>query len=163
MFQKIRRWWFFSIEKLQITRRERISVTVLIVLITLLQGVKIGLSRWPVTAPSSYDKILEEFQMRSHAVPTEMSKAEESEQEMTSNKPVQEQEATQKPKEALKVNINEANMADLMKLPGIGSTYARRIVEYRERMGGFRSVDELTKVKGIGPKTLEKLRPHITL
>ncbi len=61
------------------------------------------------------------------------------------------------------LNINYASREELMTLKGIGSVLAERIIQYRKMHGYFRSVDELTKVKGIGPKTLEKLRPYITI
>jgi competence protein ComEA len=60
------------------------------------------------------------------------------------------------------VNLNEANPDELERLPGIGPAKARAIVEYR-RSHPFKKMDELTKVKGIGKKTLAKLRPYITL
>ncbi len=50
-----------------------------------------------------------------------------------------------------------------MKLKGIGPVLAERIIQYRKMHGYFRSVDELIKIKGIGPKTLEKLRPYVTV
>jgi comEA protein len=61
------------------------------------------------------------------------------------------------------VDINTASRADLMRLPGIGASYADRILRYREEHGPFRSVNDLDKVRGIGKKTLEKLRPFIRI
>ncbi|MFN0158385.1 MAG: ComEA family DNA-binding protein [Bacteroidota bacterium] len=61
------------------------------------------------------------------------------------------------------ININTATKAQLMQLPGIGEQYAERIIIHREDFGLFASVDDLRKVKGIGKKRLEKMRPFITL
>ncbi len=61
------------------------------------------------------------------------------------------------------ININTADQATLELLPGIGETYARRIIDYRETNGGFKAVDELINIKGIGPKRFEKLRPVVTI
>jgi len=54
------------------------------------------------------------------------------------------------------VNINSANKEELKTLTGIGDAKADAIINYREENGGFKSVEELTKVNGIGEKTLEK-------
>jgi competence protein ComEA len=51
----------------------------------------------------------------------------------------------------------------LVKLPKIGPVTAERIIRFRDDYGPFKSIDDLLKVKGIGPKTLEKLKPQITL
>lgn len=61
------------------------------------------------------------------------------------------------------VNINRANSAQLQTLNGIGPTKAQEILKYRKSHGSFSSVDELVNVKGIGPKTLIKLKPHVTI
>lgn len=61
------------------------------------------------------------------------------------------------------VNINSASASELDSLPGIGPAYAGRIIEYREANGGFKSIEEIQNVKGIGPKTFEKLRDLITI
>lgn len=61
-----------------------------------------------------------------------------------------------------KININTASIKQLKKLPGIGPTLAKRIVEFRSKNSPFSSSKELIKVKGIGKRKLEKLLPHIT-
>ena len=61
------------------------------------------------------------------------------------------------------ININTAEKQNLVKLPKIGTITAERIIRFRDNYGPFKSFDDLLKVKGIGPKTLEKLKPQITL
>lgn len=61
------------------------------------------------------------------------------------------------------VNINKANSAQLQSLSGIGPTKAAEILKYRKSHGGFKSVDELVNVKGIGPKTVQKLKHQVTI
>lgn len=61
------------------------------------------------------------------------------------------------------LNINTASAQELQTLSGIGPQMAQRIIEYREEHGNFTSVDVLTKVKGLGEKTLEKLKPFISV
>ena len=61
------------------------------------------------------------------------------------------------------IPVNSASAFELERLPGIGPAMAKRIVEYRDYHGKFSSVEELHKIKGIGVKTLQKIRPYITL
>ena len=58
--------------------------------------------------------------------------------------------------DAGKINLNKATAAELSQLKGIGMKYAERIVEYRDKNGPFKNVEDLLNVQGIGPKTLEK-------
>jgi len=58
------------------------------------------------------------------------------------------------------ININTANAAELDRLPRVGPVIAERIIEFREENGPFASVDDLVRVRGIGAKTLEQIRPH---
>lgn len=62
-----------------------------------------------------------------------------------------------------KININQADRAALMDLPGIGEKKAQAIMNYRDQHGPFRKESDLLKVKGIGPKMLEKMKPYILL
>jgi competence ComEA-like helix-hairpin-helix protein len=59
------------------------------------------------------------------------------------------------------VNLNTASQAELERLPRIGPAMAQRILDLRAEVGAFGSVDELERVRGIGPKTLDRLRPHV--
>jgi comEA protein len=60
------------------------------------------------------------------------------------------------------VDVNTADVGELQQLPGVGPTLAERIVAHRRKEGPFHSFDDLKQVKGIGAKTLEHLRPHVT-
>lgn len=59
------------------------------------------------------------------------------------------------------LDLNAATGAELEALPGIGPAMSARIIEYRAQNGGFKSVDDLDDVRGIGPKKMEKLRPLV--
>lgn len=61
------------------------------------------------------------------------------------------------------VNLNTATATELMQLPRVGAVTAERIVAFRKQHGGFRRVEELMNVKGIGEKSFHRLRPHLTL
>ena len=64
---------------------------------------------------------------------------------------------------AKKLDLNAATEAQLLELPRVGPAMAQRILEYRKQVGTIRTLDELVNVKGIGEKTLEFLRPYITV
>jgi comEA protein len=81
----------------------------------------------------------------------------------TTSKKVKSTGSSQKKNSTDIVNINSATETELVALPGIGPSKAHAIVEYRQSQGGFKSIDDLQKVKGIGSATLEKLRTRVTL
>jgi competence protein ComEA len=62
-----------------------------------------------------------------------------------------------------KLNLNTATQAQLEALPGIGPTYAQAIIAERERRGGFKSVNELRSVRGIGDKRFAEIAPLVTV
>jgi len=66
------------------------------------------------------------------------------------------------PKSSL-VNLNTATATELQALPGIGPKKADAIVTFRSSNGPFKDVEDLVMVKGIGPKTMDKLRPLVTV
>ena len=61
------------------------------------------------------------------------------------------------------IDLNDASATELTKLPGIGPKRAEAIVTFREQHGGFRSVAQLLRIKGIGRAMLRKLRPLVTV
>jgi competence protein ComEA len=61
------------------------------------------------------------------------------------------------------VNLNTASASQLEAVPGIGPKMAQRIVEYRQKNGAFKKIEELMNVKGIGEKSFLKLKAHITV
>jgi competence protein ComEA len=71
--------------------------------------------------------------------------------------------ASGKPAPAGKVNVNTASVEQLTVLPGVGPKLAARIVEQRQKSGGFKSTQELMNVKGIGEKNYAKIQTYLTL
>lgn len=59
------------------------------------------------------------------------------------------------------VDINQADWAELALMPGVGETLAKRIVTDRSQNGPFSDIENLRRVRGIGPKTLDGMRPYL--
>ena len=62
-----------------------------------------------------------------------------------------------------KISLNQANLQQLQSLSGVGEKKAQAIIEYRQKHGAFKALDELMNVKGIGPKLFEKNRARLIL
>jgi competence protein ComEA len=81
--------------------------------------------------------------------------------------PAAAQEKAAKPKgpspAATPLNLNTATTAELQALPGVGAATAKLIVEHRQKNGGFKKIEELMNIKGIGEKTFLKLKPMVTV
>ena len=61
------------------------------------------------------------------------------------------------------VNLNTASAAELQTLPGVGAATAKLIIDQRQKSGGFKKVEELMNIKGIGEKSFLKIKPRVTV
>ena len=61
------------------------------------------------------------------------------------------------------VNLNTANQSELETIDGVGPVMAGKIMAWRQEHGQFASVDQLREISGIGAKTFEKIKPHVTV
>jgi comEA protein len=77
--------------------------------------------------------------------------------------PIQQKPGEVKAAPAQVVNINTAPAEQLERLPGVGPKTAARIVEYRQKNGGFKKIEELMNVRGIGEKAFLKMKPQLTV
>ncbi len=173
----MKRKLFFLIEKLEINRGERITISTLLVLLVF-TGSFFGFKQPKVFYdPEHYaeleqifherSRVIEEERERimaryrpalpetSQAAPTALSVISEPVQADTSR-------SASEPSQGL-ININNATAEQLQQLPGIGPAYAQRIVEWREENGNFTSKEQLLEVRGIGQRRLETIIPLITL
>lgn len=80
---------------------------------------------------------------------------------VTGATPVSTAAAAQEPVPERKVDLNTADAIELQRAPGIGPAMAQRILDWREEHGPFERLEDLLDIRGIGEKTLEKLRPWL--
>jgi competence protein ComEA len=71
--------------------------------------------------------------------------------------------AAAKPPSTAVVNINTASATEIATLPGVGARMAARIIEYRQKNGPFKKIEELMNVRGIGEKNFLKLKPQLAV
>lgn len=69
----------------------------------------------------------------------------------------------QSQKQMKRINLNTATQKQLVTLPGVGKKKAAAIIEYRTKNGKFKNLEDVMKVKGIGPKMLNKFKNQLTL
>jgi len=168
----MKRKLFFLLDRLQISRNERISISILILLTVVLMVV------FQVSEPKA--NYSEEYYAELESIFAERSQVIEAERHeiLQRYQPFEEDEAdvytvtatadttlTEKaaPADTVLININTADSETLQKLPGIGPAYAERIIEWRKENGKFESKEQLLEIRGIGPVRLENIRPLITI
>lgn len=164
---------FFVFEALKITPAERKSVSILLVLLVILAAANQYIKPQLAVDEQAYAALEAEFEQRSQALRLEETKLMERYNpskefnipEKTVSIDTTDSSSAEKEEDVIsaKININTANLKTLQKLTGIGPTYAKRIIDYRIEHGSFKSIDELLKIKGIGKKRLEKIKPFIKL
>ncbi|HEX6983292.1 MAG TPA: helix-hairpin-helix domain-containing protein [Balneolaceae bacterium] len=174
----MKRKLFFWLEKLKITPAERKAVSGLMVVLIVLASINLALSPAVAFEEDHYRKLEKQFVARTAALRAKEEKlmrryfpANVKKQSVASSvdtmtadttKETMVQEGSQIAENRL-ININTASQKALETLPGIGPAYAKRIITYRKKYGGFQSIGELIKIKGIGEKRLDKLKPFIKL
>lgn len=180
----MKRKLFFWLEKLKIAPGERKAVSGLLMLLVILGGLNFALSPSTPFEGDHYRELEEQFAERTAMLSAEEEKLMEQyypsaqkpfaivsidtiANDSTSNKeldkPKRKTEEIEPNAVEERVNVNTAAQKNLESLPGIGPTYAKRIIKYRAENGDFESVDELKKIKGIAQKRLDKLKPFIKL
>jgi comEA protein len=75
----------------------------------------------------------------------------------------QDQSDLNEEQQGAKININQATTDQLQLLPGVGPALSKRIVECRRANGRFERIEDLMQVRGIGPKTFERMRDYLTV
>lgn len=175
----MRRKLFFLMERLEISRSERIAVSALIILLV------ISMSIWTMVQPyanyneEDYAELERIFAERSRIQKQEMesilARYEPSsdkgpyptEAKIEASRDTVREDSTETAQDSDRsgtlININRADERKLQELPGIGPAYASRIIEWRHQNGDFTDKDQLLEIRGIGEKRLAKIKPLITL
>lgn len=166
----MKRKLFFLLDRLQISRSERISISILI-LLTVALTIVFQISEPKANYSEEYYAELESiFAERSRTIEAERQEIlqryqpfEEDEAQaftVTADTTLLEKEA---PVDTVLININTADSETLQKLPGIGPAYAERIIEWRMENGKFESKEQLLEIRGIGPVRLDNIRSLIKI
>jgi len=157
---------------LNFTKNEKTALIVIASVILLSAVIQLGLSHKPNPAYFDYSVQDSIFTIRSaDTIKTVKKISSQSAKEQSSKSGFQILEIEKKVKKGRQpdqvelkkksININTATIKALCRLPGIGPKTAQKIIEYRNQYGKFKSVNELTQVKGIGEKKLLKIWPYV--
>lgn len=180
----MKRKLFFWLDRLQISRNERIAVSALMAIMLVLLSALTFVDFTPQADEEMYAELEKVFRERSQIrqqehdaimaryVPAKDSPDPESakanmvmagENAEISTDTLEIPEPAYALSDSIRININEATAEELQQLPGIGPAYSRRIVEWRNENGEFTSAEQLLEIRGIGPVRLEKIRSLIVL
>lgn len=167
----MKRQLFFFLDRLQIKRSERITITVLMILLLFISGAWLFITPQPNYSEEQYSELERVFTERSTAIRQEEHEilmryqpyADDLYPELIDIEKIPQSGITSAAADTVIVNINTAGTEELQKLPGIGPAFADRIIEWREENGEFTSKEQLLEVRGIGPARLENMRHLIEL
>lgn len=174
----MKRKLFFLLEKLEIKRSERIAISTLLILLVILSGILTFNEPDADYSEEKYAELEKVFKEKSKQIEQEeelimaryepnrdvpVSISGSGEKTANLNLPDTTDEAENPEEEIEIININTATNERLQELPGVGPTYAGRIIQWREENGAFNSKDQLLEIKGIGDKRLARIKPLITL
>ncbi|MFU8812607.1 MAG: ComEA family DNA-binding protein [Balneolaceae bacterium] len=171
----MKRSLYFLLDKLHISRAERITISFLMISAVGLHTLTGMMSPTPSYSPEEYAVLEQIFLERSSSIQQEREKVDlryepllaaetrsVTEPAMISSEAdtvqTDEEASLQEP-----ININTADAETLQLLPGIGPAYAQRIIEWRAEHGAFQTKEQLMDVRGIGPARLEAIRELIVL
>lgn len=139
-------WLYRLQQRLAITRSEGLAVLTLAGLLLLGLAVRHVDAPAPPSDASTYEEVEARFQAHAAKLPG-------------ANRP--DSGANRQEEVALRVDLNAASSAELQQLPGIGPALSERIEAHRDAHGPFQRVDDVTRVRGIGEKTLDRIRPML--
>ncbi|GAA5523124.1 helix-hairpin-helix domain-containing protein [Aliifodinibius salicampi] len=174
----MKRRLFFWLEKLKITPAERKSIVGLMIILVVLAVSNIALSPSTPFDGEYYHELEAQFRERTAQLEAEKKKRMDRYLPPTEKSPpmavisdtiTTKEEDKESDTQAIgegsieRINVNTADQETLQTLPGIGPAYSERIIIYREENGGFKRIEELKEIKGIGEKRLEKLKPFVKL